>query len=49
MTTECPHKKKKLIEWIEKCQLAFDKLKELCTTTPILAHADYTLMQVNWD
>ena len=26
---------------MEECQLAFDKLKELCTATPILAYADY--------
>ena len=25
----------------EECQIAFDKLKELCTSTPILAYADY--------
>ena len=33
-------KKKNLIKWDLKCQEAFDKLKELCTTTPILAYAD---------
>ena len=33
--------KKKWIEWTEECQLAFDKLKELCTLMPILAYADY--------
>ena len=31
----------KLVEWTEECQSAFDKLKKLCTTTPILAYADY--------
>ena len=34
-------KKKKLIEWTDECQLAFVKLKELCTLTPILDYADY--------
>ena len=29
------------IRWDPKCQEAFDKLKELCTTTPILAYADF--------
>ena len=34
-------KKRKPIEWNNDCQKAFDKLKELCTFTPILAYADY--------
>ena len=34
-------KKKKLVEWSKECQSAFNKLKELCTTTPILTYADY--------
>ena len=29
------------IRWDLECQDAFDKLKELCTTTPILAYADF--------
>ena len=33
--------KKALIEWTEECQIAFNKLKELCTSTPILAYANY--------
>ena len=34
-------KKKKLVEWDEQCQKAFDTLKNLCTSTPILAYANY--------
>ena len=34
-------KKRKPIEWNDDCQKAFDKLKELCTSTLILACADY--------
>ena len=30
------------IQWDLDCQNAFDNLKELCTTTPILAFADFT-------
>ena len=33
--------KKTPIEWTEECQIAFDKFKELCTSTPILACTDY--------
>ena len=33
--------KRALIKWTEECQAAFDKLKELCTSTPILAYANY--------
>ena len=33
--------KKAPIEWMDECQVAFDKLKELCTSTPILAYANY--------
>ena len=36
-------KKKKAIKWNEECQKAFDRLKELCTSTPILAHGDYKI------
>ena len=34
-------KKKKLVEWDEQCQKVFDALKDLCTSTQILAYADY--------
>ena len=30
------------IKWDLECQTAFDQLKELCITTPILAYADFT-------
>ena len=33
--------KKAPIEWTEECQITFDKLKELSTSTPILVYADY--------
>ena len=33
--------KKALVKWDSECQLAFDKLKDLCIKTPILAYADY--------
>ena len=35
------NRKRALIKWTEECQAAFDKLKELCTSTPILAYANY--------
>ena len=34
-------KKKKLIEWNSDCQKAFDELKKLCTSAPVLAYANY--------
>ena len=34
-------KKWNFIRWDLECQKAFDKLKEVCTTTPILAYADF--------
>ena len=33
--------KKKLVEWNKDCETAFQKLKQLCSKTPILAYADY--------
>ena len=35
------NKKKAIVDWTDECQEAFEKLKDLCTTTPILAHANY--------
>ena len=35
-------KKKATIQWDDRCQQAFDNLKRLCTTAPILAYAKFT-------
>ena len=29
------------MEWTEECQSAFERLKQLCSQTPILAYANY--------
>ena len=34
-------KKKATIKWDSRCQWAFDDLRSLCTTAPILAYADF--------
>ena len=34
-------KKQNSIRWDPECHEAFGKLKELCTTTPILAYSDF--------
>ena len=34
-------RKKALVDWSDECQVAFERLKDLCTSTPILAYADY--------
>ena len=34
--------KKKKIQWMKECQEAFDTLRALCTSAPILAFADFT-------
>ena len=41
MSGDNANRKKALIEWTEECQTAFNKLKDLCTSTPILAYANY--------
>ena len=38
---ENANRKKVLVKWNSECQSAFDRLKDLCTRTPILAYADY--------
>ena len=35
------NQKKALVEWTFECQSAYNQLKDLCTSTPILAYADY--------
>ena len=35
-------KKKAASQWDNRCKQAFDNLKRLCTTAPILAYADFT-------
>ena len=39
---EIAKSKKKLVEWNEDCETAFQKLKILCSETPILVYADYS-------
>ena len=38
---ENANRKKALVKWKPECQSAFDRLKDLCTRTPILPYADY--------
>ena len=42
MSGENAGKKKAAIKWNSRCQQAFNDLKALCTTVPILAHADFS-------
>ena len=35
-------KKNKAVVWTQGCQQAFDKLKDCCTSAPILAYADFS-------
>ena len=34
-------KKNKRVEWTQECEESFQKLKNICTETPVLAYADY--------
>ena len=36
------NKKKQAIKWNVHCEESFQKLKQLCSSTPILAYADYS-------
>ena len=36
-----PIKRRLWVEWNGECQEAFNKLKQLCSQTPILAYANY--------
>ena len=38
---ENANRKRALVEWSEECQGVFNKLKQLCSQTPILAYANY--------
>ena len=37
-----PIQKKHAIKWNEDCEQSFQKLKQLCSSTPILAYDDYS-------
>ena len=39
---ENAEKKKSLVQWTPECEDAFQKLKSLCSQTPILAYADFS-------
>ena len=38
---ENANKKKTLVEWNDECQEAFNRLKQLCSQTPILVYTNY--------
>ena len=35
------NKKKQIVQGNEDCEVSFQKLKQLCSSTPILAYTDY--------
>ena len=41
MSGENANKTKALVEWTAECKQAFEKLKQVCSQTPILAYANY--------
>ena len=41
VSEENANEKKALVEWNDECQEAFNRLKQLCSQTPILAYANY--------
>ena len=38
---ENDNRKKALVNWSDECKVAFEKLNDLCTNTPILANVNY--------
>ena len=42
LTGQNAKKKTNEVEWTEQCEQAFNKLKDICSDTPILAYADYS-------
>ena len=42
LTGQNAKKKANEVEWTEQCEQAFNKLKDICSDTPILACADYS-------
>ena len=42
MAGDNDNKKKQAIKWNEDCEETFQKLKQLCSSTPILTYADYS-------
>ena len=41
MSGDNANKKRATVDWTDECPRIFEKLKDLCTTTPILADANY--------